>query len=93
VAFSAWLKDHGAPPRLIRVLESQSARPHLLQSAGRKDFRAHFPDEDQTGGGLTHSHLAMYYAGPCGMIGTMGYFERWPTLRAEAFLCGCSNAN
>ncbi len=31
--------------------ESQSARPHLLQSASRKDLCAHLPDEDQTGAG------------------------------------------
>ncbi len=37
--------------------------------------------------------MAMYYAAPCGLIDTMGYFERWPTPRAEAFLNGCSSAS
>ena len=35
----------------------------------------------------------MYYAVPCDTTGTMGYFERWPTQRAEAFLNGCSSAS
>jgi hypothetical protein len=42
---------------------------------------------------LTHSHMAMYYAPLCGVISTMGYFERWPTRPAEVFLNDCNSAS
>src|SRR5258708_9953595 len=39
----------GEPERCVGLLESQNARPHLLQSGSRKHFSAYLSYEDQAG--------------------------------------------